>query len=135
MREVNVSDRAYNALHELSLKDGLRIVDIIDIALIGYMNNRQEWQGDQPDIKSIVLDRWEDFKESTSAIIRFALHTATPRFEGNVLYIDASQPFTYEQLQSNIESIKDSISKFYGMDIVVQLSTKNSNKTPYFNYL
>lgn len=135
MKKINVSDRAYNSLHELSLKDGLRISDIIDIALIGYMNNRQEWQGDQPDIGAIILDRWEDFKEETSAIIRFALHTATPRFEGNVLYIEASQSFTYDQLKSNIESIQNSIRKFYGMDIIVQLSAKNSNKKPFFDFL
>ncbi len=74
-------------------------------------------------LNSDILNRWEDFIESTSAIVRFALHTAEPRIEGNVLYIHAGQNFTFEQLQSNIETLKKSLNTFYGMDISVQLKS------------
>jgi DNA polymerase-3 subunit gamma/tau len=72
-------------------------------------------------LTSDILNRWEEFIESTSAIVRFALHTAEARIEENVLYIHAGQNFTYEQLQSNIETLKKSLNAFYGIDISVQL--------------
>lgn len=76
-----------------------------------------------PQLSTDILNRWEEFIESTSAIVRFALHTAEPRIEGNVLYIHAGQNFTYEQLQSNIETLKKSLHSFYAMDISVQLKS------------
>jgi DNA polymerase-3 subunit gamma/tau len=72
-------------------------------------------------LTSDILNRWEEFIESTSAIVRFALHTAEARIEENVLYIHAGQNFTYEQLQSNIDTLKKSLNAFYGIDISVQL--------------
>ena len=72
-------------------------------------------------LTSDILNRWEEFIESTSAIVRFALHTAEARIEENVLYIHAGQNFTYEQLQSNIDTLKKSLNEFYGIDISVQL--------------
>jgi len=76
-----------------------------------------------------ILNRWEEFIDSTSAIVRFALHTAEPRIEGNVLYIHAGQNFTFEQLQSNIETLKKSLQAFYQMDITVQLKSGNIGST------
>jgi DNA polymerase-3 subunit gamma/tau len=72
-------------------------------------------------LTSDILNRWEEFIESTSAIVRFALHTAEARIEENVLYIHAGQNFTYEQLQSNIDTLQKSLNAFYGIDISVQL--------------
>ena len=72
-------------------------------------------------LTSDILNRWEEFIESTSAILQFALHTAEARIEENVLYIHAGQNFTFEQLQSNIETLKKSLNAFYGIDISVQL--------------
>ena len=72
-------------------------------------------------LTSDILNRWEEFIESTSAIVRFALHTAEASIEENVLYIHAGQNFTYEQLQSNIDTLKKSLNAFYGIDISVQL--------------
>ena len=72
-------------------------------------------------LTSDILNRWEEFIESTSAIVRFALHTAEARIEGNVLYIHTGQNFTFEQLQSNIDTLKKSLNAFYGIDISVQL--------------
>ena len=72
-------------------------------------------------LTSDILNRWEEFIESTSAIVRFALHTAEARIEGNVLYIHAGQNFTFEQLQSNIDTLQKSLNAFYGIDISVQL--------------
>jgi DNA polymerase-3 subunit gamma/tau len=80
----------------------------------------EEAPNTQP-LTSDILNRWEEFIESTSAIVRFALHTAEARIEGNVLYIHAGQNFTFEQLQSNIETLKKSLNAFYGIDISVQL--------------
>ena len=89
-------------------------------------------------LNSDILNRWEEFIESTSAIVRFALHTAEPRIEGNVLYIHAGQNFTFEQLQSNIETLKKSLNTFYGMDISVQLKSgkdgsRENEKKSYFD--
>jgi hypothetical protein len=74
-------------------------------------------------LTSDILNRWEEYIESTSAIVRFALHTAEPRIEDNVLYIHAGQNFTFEQLQSNIDTLKKSLNSFYGMEISVQLKS------------
>lgn len=72
-----------------------------------------------------ILNRWDEFIDSTSSILQFALNTVEPRIENDTLFIHTELSFTFEQLKTNAEALKSSLLSFYGIEIEVQLVIGN----------
>jgi len=72
-----------------------------------------------------ILNRWDEFIDSTSPILQFALNTVEPRIENDTLFIHTELTFTFEQLKTNAETLKSSLRSFYGIDIDVHLVIGN----------
>ncbi len=72
-----------------------------------------------------ILNRWDEFIDSTSPILQFALNTVEPRIENDTLFIHTELTFTFEQLKTNAEALKSSLRSFYGIDIDVHLVIGN----------
>lgn len=72
-----------------------------------------------------ILNRWDEFIDSTSPILQFALNTVEPRIENDTLFIHTELTFTFEQLKTNTEALKSSLRSFYGIDIDVHLVIGN----------
>jgi len=72
-----------------------------------------------------ILNRWDEFIDSTSPILQFALNTVEPRIENDTLFIHTELTFTFEQLKTNAEALKLSLRSFYGIDIDVHLVIGN----------
>lgn len=72
-----------------------------------------------------ILNRWDEFIDSTSSILQFALNTVEPRIENDTLFIHTELSFTFEQLKTNAEALKSSLHSFYGIEIDVQLVIGN----------
>lgn len=68
-----------------------------------------------------ILNRWEEFIDSTSPILQFALNTVEPRIENDTLFIHTGLTFTFEQLKTNIDQLKKALMSFYGLEIEVKL--------------
>lgn len=68
-----------------------------------------------------ILNRWEEFIDSTSPILQFALNTVEPRIENDTLFIHTGLTFTFEQLKTNIDQLKKALMSFYGLEIEVML--------------
>ncbi|MGA1277241.1 MAG: DNA polymerase III subunit gamma/tau [Candidatus Kapaibacteriota bacterium] len=68
-----------------------------------------------------ILSRWDEFVDSSSPILQFALNTVEPRIEHGTLRIHTELNFTFEQLKTNLDALKKALLTFYGIDIEVSL--------------
>ncbi|NBO70623.1 MAG: DNA polymerase III subunit gamma/tau [Bacteroidetes bacterium] len=69
-----------------------------------------------------ILSRWDEFIDSTSPILQFALNTVVPSIEDDTLNITTELTFTFEQLKSNLEALNKALLSFYGISIDVSLA-------------
>jgi len=118
---IEVSANTKEALHRLSLRYGFRISDIIDMALVGWEIRMEAMNIPDHSIKEIIIARWQEFIDSTSPILQFALNTVEPEIEGNKLIINTGLNFTHDQLQQHMPALKKAFGSFYGMDIEIEV--------------
>jgi hypothetical protein len=85
---IEVSANTKEALHRLSLRYGFRISDIIDMALVGWEIRMEAMDIPDHNIKEIILARWDEFIDSTSPILQFALKKAFGCFYGMDIEIE-----------------------------------------------
>jgi len=89
--------------------------------LVGWEIRMEAMDIPDHNIKEIILARWDEFIDSTSPILQFALNIVEPEIEGNRLIINTGLNFVHDQLQQNMPALKKAFGCFYGMDIEIEV--------------